>query len=226
MQGNFTLARSDAPALPDPDDRSDAPAADLAAAGHVLVVDLDGTLIRTDMLHESFWSAAGNDWRVPARALHWLGRGRATLKAELATRAQIHPADLPYNAQMIARIDAWRAAGGRTALVTATDIRLAQQIAGHLGLFDEVHGSDGSRNLKGEAKAAFLTERFGHGNFVYAGDSAADLPVWRAAAGAITVGASARTRAGWPQTARPPNIWSAVTAARAPWSRRSDRISG
>lgn len=161
----------------------------------VLVVDLDGTLIRSDMLLESFWAAFARDWRVPFHALAALTKGRAALKARLAASAQPDPTTLPYNPEVLARIADWRANGGRVVLVTAADQRLAQAVADHLGLFDAVHGSDGETNLKGPAKAAFLRARFGEGGFVYAGDHHADLPVWEAAASAVTVGAGPVLRA-------------------------------
>ena len=165
----------------------DAPTA--AAEPPVLAVDLDGTLLRSDMLHESFWSAFSGDWRTPVTAALALRQGRAALKRTLAEAAGIDPATLPYDPQVIARIEAWRRAGGRTALVTAADQRLAEAVAAHLGLFDEVHGSDGRRNLKGPHKGAFLEQRFGLRGFAYMGDAAADLPVWRRAGRAITVNA-------------------------------------
>jgi phosphoserine phosphatase len=48
--------------------------------------------------------------------------------------------------------------------------------------------SDGRRNLKGSAKAEMLSRLFPAG-FVYAGDSAADLKVWRYASGVVLVNA-------------------------------------
>lgn len=84
--------------------------------------------------------------------------------------------------------------GGKVALVTATDQLIADKIAAYLGLFDEVYGSDGQLNLKGEHKARFIVERFGEKNFIYMGDSEADLPAWAVAAKAITVNASPRLR--------------------------------
>lgn len=161
----------------------------------VLVVDLDGTLLRSDMLHETFWDVIGREPRsLPAIAAS-LFKGRAALKAFLAERTRILPATLPYEPRVIARLEAWRAAGGRTALVTASDARLAERIAEHLGLFDEVHGTAGATNLKGAEKARFLAGRYGRAGHVYMGDSAADLPVWAGAAGAISVNASAPVRA-------------------------------
>lgn len=160
----------------------------------MLVADLDGTLLRSDMLHETFWDAVSREPRTLMAAAAALGRGRPALKAALAERARILPATLPYDSRVIARLGAWRAAGGRTALVTATDQRIAEAIAGHLDLFDEVHGTKGPTNLKGSAKAAFLADRYGPGGYVYMGDSASDLPVWAGAAQAISVNASPAVR--------------------------------
>lgn len=160
----------------------------------VLVVDLDGTLIRSDLLHECFWAALGADWRVlPAAPAHLL-RGRAAVKRWLAGLAPPDPETLPYAEEALARIREWRAAGGRTVLVTASDQQLAERVAAHVGLFDEVHGSDGETNLKGARKASFLVERFGERGFVYMGDSRTDLAVWEKAAGAITVDAGGALR--------------------------------
>jgi phosphoserine phosphatase len=160
----------------------------------ILVVDLDGTLLRSDMLFESFWSAFGRDWRSPFLSLAALTGGRASLKRQLATASAVEAATLPYDPKVIAFVREWRGSGGRTALVTASDSDFAAAIAEHLGIFDEVHGSDGKLNLKGENKGRFLEERFGFKSFAYMGDSKADLPVWKRAAKAITVNAPAALR--------------------------------
>uniref|UniRef100_UPI003AA8909A UbiA family prenyltransferase n=1 Tax=Terasakiella pusilla TaxID=64973 RepID=UPI003AA8909A len=155
----------------------------------VLVVDLDGTLLRSDMLFESFWSAFGRDWRSPFLSIAALFGGRASLKRHLAVASAVEAATLPYDPKVISFVQKWRAAGGRTALVTASDLDFAQAIGDYLDIFDEVHGSDGNLNLKGERKAQFLEERFGSKGFTYMGDAKADIPVWKRAAKAITVNA-------------------------------------
>ena len=161
-------------------------------ADRTLVVDLDGTLIRSDMLVESFWAACAQRWTAPFLALASLWRGgRPGLKARLGELGPVDPAGLPYNAAVLDYIARWRAAGGRTALVTASAQGLADRVAAHLGMFDEVHGSTATENLKGAAKAAFLTTRFGAAGFDYIGDAEADLPVWAVAHKAIVVGTSA-----------------------------------
>ncbi|KFE36309.1 UbiA family prenyltransferase [Thioclava atlantica] len=162
----------------------------------ILIVDLDGTLLRSNMLFESFWSAFGRDWRTPFFSAAALLGGRAALKRHLATAAEVDATTLPYDQSVVAFIEEWRQAGGRAALVTASDQGFAEAIAAHLGIFDEVHGSDGKLNLKGENKGRFLEERFGTKGFAYMGDAPADLPVWKRAARAVTVNANGGLRRG------------------------------
>jgi len=157
----------------------------------VLAVDLDGTLLRSDMLFESFWSAFSGRWSTPFAAAQSLAGGRANLKQTLSNLANVDVTGLPYNDAVISHIQQWRDDGGTAVLVTATDSKLAEAIAAHLGIFDEVHGSDGKRNLKGAAKAAFLEERYGHQGFTYMGDCDVDLPVWSKAGSAVAVTSSA-----------------------------------
>lgn len=166
---------------------------DLAKQGKhripMLAVNLNGTLLRSDVLFESFWSSFSRDWRSPFLSAAALLSGRAAMKRHLARTARIDPATLPYDPRVIASLKEWRASGGRTALVTASDQSIAEKIAQHLGLFDEVHGSDGITNLSGEAKVQFLSDRFRNEGFVYIEDAAADLAVWPRAQKAITVNA-------------------------------------
>ncbi len=158
-----------------------------SAAAPVLAVDLDETLIHTDMLYETLWAGLSARWANIIPFTQAALKGRAPLKATLRDRAEIDAASLPYNAAVIDRIKAWKAEGGQVALVSASDQQLVDQVAEHLGFFDAAHGSDGQTNLKGPVKAAFLKERFPEG-FAYMGDSAADLTIWPEAEMAITVG--------------------------------------
>ena len=107
--------------------------------------------------------------------------GLAALKRHLSNASAVQVATLPYDEKIIAYVQEWRGSGGRTALVTGSDRNFAEAIAAHLGIFDEVHGSDGKLNLKGDRKAKFLEDRFGFRGFAYMGDSKADLPVWQRA---------------------------------------------
>jgi 4-hydroxybenzoate polyprenyltransferase/phosphoserine phosphatase len=168
--------------------------ADRRSEDKPLVVDLDGTLIRSDLLHETFWSAFAHDLLIPARAVGALGSGRAALKQMLVDKSKVDLSTLPFDTEVIAYINAWRQQGGRVVLVTASDHRLAEGVAAHLGIFDEAHGTTGDTNLKGRAKAQFLVDRYGENGFHYIGDAKADLPVWETADKAITVNAKSSLR--------------------------------
>lgn len=157
-----------------------------------LVVDLDGTLIRTDMLHESTLRILHDH---PLKALcmpYWLWQGKAVLKQNLANLAKINPALTPYNQELLDWLKQQRAEGRTLILCTASDLSIATAISNHLGLFDEIMASDGSINLAGKNKAEALTQRFGHAGFDYAGNSNADLAVWQHSRHAIVVNASGK----------------------------------
>lgn len=149
------------------------------AANEVLVVDLDGALIRTDLRSEIFWSTLANYWKT--RATNFGDRGGMTPPAELDI------ALLPYKGEVVAFVQEWRKEGGRTALVSSSNQALAERIADHLGLFDEVHGSIGRNDLNASGKTAFLEGRFGRQGFAYLGGTTSDLPVWEVASKSITV---------------------------------------
>lgn len=154
----------------------------------LLVVDLDGTLIRTDMLYETFWAALSKHWLNIVAVLRALLEGRARLKRSLEGLGPLDVAALPYNEEVLVYVRRWRDEGGRAVLISATDHRLVERIADHLGLFDAAYGSDGAVNLKGPFKAAFLSEHFPEG-FTYVGDSDSDYAIWEKARQAVTVDA-------------------------------------
>jgi 4-hydroxybenzoate polyprenyltransferase/phosphoserine phosphatase len=156
-----------------------------------LVVDLDGSLTRTDTLHEQALALAKIQPLKTLLLPAWLMRGKAHLKQQLAQQVALDPATLPYNAPLLDWLKAEKHAGRHLVLCTAADARTAQAIAQHLGLFDEVIASDGKTNLSATRKADRLVQRFGHQGFDYVGNSRDDLPVWQAARQAVVVNAPA-----------------------------------
>jgi 4-hydroxybenzoate polyprenyltransferase len=159
-----------------------------AASDLPLCVDLDGTLVASDTLHEGMMGLCG-DPRLPLALLRLPLTGRAAFKHDIARWAPFDPAVAPYNEALITYLQQQRAAGRMIVLATAADRSVALAVAEHLQLFDEVIASDRLRNLKGEAKAEALCRRFGERGFVYAGNDTCDLAVWRRAGGAVVVGA-------------------------------------
>jgi len=159
-----------------------------------LIVDLDGTLVKTDLLVEMFLLALGNNFFSGIFSLFTLRKGRAAFKRKLVNETTLDITALPYNQNVIDYIEERRSRGYKTMLVTASDQLIADKIGQHVQLFDEIHGSNGQVNLKGEKKAQFLIEKIGKQNFAYIGDSAADFAVWEHSNKIITVNVSSKIK--------------------------------
>jgi 4-hydroxybenzoate polyprenyltransferase len=158
-----------------------------------LCVDLDGTLIRSDLLHESFAGAVRHDWTVPFRFPFWLASGgKSRLKAELASRARLDVDTLPYRSELIDWLRTERQAGRRIVLATAATRELAERVAQRLGVFDHILCTDGGHNLKGANKLAKIQSDIGQ-EFDYVGDCAADQPILKAARKGYLIGSGACT---------------------------------
>lgn len=151
-----------------------------------LCVDLDGTLIRTDVVQESLVLLLKEKPWVLFLLLFWLLKGRAYLKKRLAEFVTLNIPSLPVNQEFFHYLKQQKA-HRPLYLVTASDIKPSTMIAHHFKVFDAVIASDGIINLRSENKAKALQERFGSKGFIYAGNSRHDLPVWAAAAEALAV---------------------------------------
>ena len=140
-----------------------------------LCVDLDGSLVKSDTLLDGLWLMIrrhpGQLWRLPL----WLARGRAALKIEVAKRAPLDAARLPYNTPLLRFLQAEHRTGRPLYLATGADGEVANRVAAHLGIFHDVLASDGVTNLTRGKKLAGLESRFGA--FDYVGNSTADLPL-------------------------------------------------
>ena len=163
---------------------------DSSSADVPLCVDLDGTLIRTDLLYEGLARLSKRGFVPLIRAPFWLSRGRAGFKREVANRVALEPSSLPYDERLLEFLRREKGSGRRLVLVTASDRIWALKVAAYLEIFDDVMGSDGSTNLEGGTKARALVERFGDRGFDYAGNGPADVPVWKKARCAIAVNAA------------------------------------
>lgn len=157
-------------------------------AGRPICVDLDGTLISTDVLVEGILAILSTGIGI-SHLPKLLVASRAELKRRVGELSNLNVELLPFNSELIDYLRLERQSGRRIVLATAADRRVAEAVAAHLGLFDEVIGSDAGRNLKGRAKADELVRRFGRKGFDYVGNDRADLAVWREAEGIVLVNA-------------------------------------
>lgn len=159
-----------------------------------LVLDVDGTFLKTDMLLETFWAGLGRDPLGTLRALRHV-RDIAALKAALAAVAGLRTDLLPVNPEIADLALKSRMAGREVVLASASDRSLVARLAHEYGLDQRVFASDGVTNLKGAAKAAALVAAYGEKGFDYAGDSAVDIAIWNHAENALVVGAVPSARA-------------------------------
>jgi 4-hydroxybenzoate polyprenyltransferase len=155
-----------------------------------LVVDLDGTLVKTDLLIESVLALLRKQPLYVFFFPLWIMRGKARFKEQVASRISLNPNTLPWRTGLIDDLRRQRTDGRSLVLATGSDMRIAQAVAEHLELFDTVLASDGRINLCGELKRDLLVSRFGEEGFDYAasGDDKRDLAVWASARTAILVG--------------------------------------
>jgi 4-hydroxybenzoate polyprenyltransferase/phosphoserine phosphatase len=170
---------------------------DDGALARPLCVSLDGTLVSTDTLWESVLLMLRTQPQLALFAPFWLLSGKARFKRAIAERVALDVTALPYRRDLIDALKQSRASGRRLVLATASDSSVAESVAAHLGIFDEVHGSDGQQNLKAGHKRERLVEAFGPGGFDYIGGGNADMTVFDAAGRGylVSAGRAAAARA-------------------------------
>ncbi|WP_316367806.1 UbiA family prenyltransferase [Candidatus Thiodiazotropha sp. CDECU1] len=152
-----------------------------------LVVDLDGTLIQTDLLIESVLALIKHNLLYVFLLPIWLLKGKAKLKQEIASRVDIDASLLPYQDKFLEYLKAEHANGRRLILATASNEKFAHSIAHHLGIFADVLASDDQTNLSGQHKLEGLQRALGNQDFVYAANAMVDLRVWEGADSAVLV---------------------------------------
>ncbi len=152
-----------------------------------LFVDLDGTLIKTDLLIESaFFLLKKQPWMLLVM-LYWLAFGKARLKEEIAIRSALDFSVLPLQKEFVDYLNSEAKQGRTLYLATASDRRLAEPVAKRLGIFKQVLASDGHCNLKGARKLAAILACCNDSAFDYAGNARVDLAIWAKARRVIVV---------------------------------------
>ena len=152
-----------------------------------LCVDLDGTLLRSDLFLESIAGLLNRNLLWLFLLPLWLLRGKAWMKAKIAAKVDLDVETLPYHTQLLDFLVEEKERGRYLVLTTATNQKYAHQVAQFLGLFSEVIASDKTSNNAGAQKHDGLVNRYGLKGFDYAGNSRADLCVWASANHAIVV---------------------------------------
>ncbi|MDC0904085.1 hypothetical protein OAS51_01385 [Candidatus Thioglobus sp.] len=145
-----------------------------------LIVDLDHTLINTDLLFESSKGVLKQQPWLIFLYPFWFFQGKGYLKDQLVRRFTMDVSTLPYIQDTIDYINERKKQGSTIILATASHKDYAFAVAKYIGLFDDVMASNAGFNLSSHNKADKLVERFGHKGFDYMGDHMRDMPVWEA----------------------------------------------
>ncbi|WP_186370191.1 UbiA family prenyltransferase [Yersinia vastinensis] len=150
-----------------------------------LCIDLDGTLVRTDTLVESFFLLIKKNPFYSFMCVLWLFRGKAVLKSEIAKRVTMNASSLPYNESLLAMLHEEHKNGREIWLCTAANEKIAQAVSDHLSIFSKVIASNDTKNVSSSVKADEILSHTD--SFDYAGNSSDDIKVWDKSAGAIIV---------------------------------------
>lgn len=183
-----------------------------------LCLDLDGTLIRSDLLVESALALFARNPFLLLAMFAWLLRGKAHLKREIARRVRLDASLLPYNRPVVQ----WAREQQKIrplVLCTAADASLAEGVAEHVGGFSTVLASDGVLNMSGRKKAQALVDLYGERGFDYAGNAAVDLHIWQRARSAIVVGSSRRLAAAAARVTRVERVFAVPGPSPRVWLR-------
>ena len=142
-----------------------------------LIVDLDGTLINTDLLHEGIAALVKKNPLNVFLLFAWLLKGKVYLKNRISQIAKIRLDLLPYNMSLLEFLQNESDKGRAIVLATASHKSYALEIAKIHPIFDQVYGTEGI-NLKGKNKLKVLIDRFGEKKFDYIGNSNSDLAIF------------------------------------------------
>ncbi len=163
------------------------------AEARPLVVDLDGTLINTDLLLETALAFLAKYPFKAYKLILWAVAGKHVLKYQIAQHIEVDVATLPYNAGVMSFVEA--SAGTRKIyLSSASNEKYVKQVHDHVGLFDGYMGSDEKTNNSKDNKISRLATEFSATDFDYIGNSRDDLVIWRSANMALAVNANGSVR--------------------------------
>lgn len=143
----------------------------------ILFVDLDESLIKTDIFREQFIRSLAI---APWKTIRILFRERfqpERVKAAIAEIITTDPSTLPYNQEVLNLIHHAKKEKRKVVLATATYEKVAHSIAKHLGIFDAVLSTTRTYNCKGRKKLKVMKEYADGRPFDYVGDSRVDYPI-------------------------------------------------
>ena len=157
-----------------------------------LFVDLDGTLLKTDIMFEAMLLLLKKNIFYCLSLLLWLAKSRAYLKFQLSNRVDIPVAALPVNSEFLEYLQTQKKKNRELILISASSQKAVDEVNSHMKIFDGAFGSDANVNLKGQTKLDKIEMLAGGKSFAYAGNSRDDTVIWNAASQAVIVNCDAK----------------------------------
>jgi 4-hydroxybenzoate polyprenyltransferase len=171
-----------------------------------LVVDLDGTCVKTDLLLEYLLALLRKSPRYLFLLPFWLAKGRSHFAREVVRRASLDVSLLPYRLELLDYLKQQRAQGRSIVLATRNDAQLTWQLADYLMLFDETLASGNSPK---ESQRDRLVRRFGEKGFDYATSGRSEIAILTSARRVILVHPSLRAEMSVARVAQVDRIFEA-----------------
>ena len=147
----------------------------------ILAVDLDNTLIKTDMINVGLKFLIRNKIHlIPKLLWIFIHKGKTYAKEYLYLKSS-------FNVDTIHFIRANKKKYSSTILISGSFYKYVDIFANHIGLFDYSVGTTLDINMVGLKKVNYLNEFFDNSKFDYIGDSKKDIPIWEKARNAYVV---------------------------------------
>ena len=154
----------------------------------ILAVDLDNTLIKTDMSFETLVYVIKNNPLLILKVLSILiFRGKSFAKKCLFENSNIDISDIQINQDIIGFIKKNKKKYIKVILISGSRHEIVRKFFECTDIFDEYHGSDDNINLVGTNKINFINSNYNQIAFDYIGDSKKDIPIWKYCGHALVV---------------------------------------
>lgn len=143
-----------------------------------LVVDFDGSIIKTDSLHEMIVLALRKPFVLLQSLFILLYRGKAAMKDFLASKFVLDLSLLPTNESVVNYVKSELQRGRKVEIASGANINFLKQVTEIFGKKIDVTGSTKHRNLTSVEKSNYLISKYGVKGYDYIGNSKSDIPVW------------------------------------------------
>ena len=154
----------------------------------ILAVDLDNTLIKTDMIFIGLKSLFFKKFYLfPKLLLLLIFKGKTYAKKFLYENTQFSISDIPFNKTVIDFIKTNKKYYISTILISGSYYKYVEHIADYLKIFDYRIGTTLSNNMISMNKVEYIRAKFDSTAFDYIGDSTKDIPIWLEARKAYVV---------------------------------------